>query len=433
MAKLTALPFDLTAKLSSNTITGEVRTLTRVTSKLNRVLVPKFGAFYADSLVVRTDTGQLLTRDKDYVITYYYEDLMQLTAKEVAAIIVVTNTALGNGLRLSYQAVGGPYALNLDEVKDLLLTLQDPKEKINWKDIIDKPLMFYPEGHTHEYWQLYGLESTQINLKLLGEAWRYGSQAVLDANRGVYDSLRGQVEQAAQAYYARVMAHVRDYNNPHKTNITQLGLQNLINMRLANAVESASKTITDLYQPIGGIYNQLNGYAFPVLGDHISNYNNPHRLTIDNPSIDTYSYQTTVSMFANKLRTDESAPITLELEGRSMDSIYATARSQLEYGDLDPTYVFRMDQIAPAKTSWPPNNVPSDYILMNRTYVYFATLFAEYKKSTTSRMAVMSLMAPSVSSSTTGMAGTSLSEITDGETTQYEVYQTEDGKTVQII
>lgn len=433
MAKLTALPLDLTGKLSSNLIPSEVRTLTKVTGKSNRVLVTKFGAFYADSLVVRTDTGKLLTRDKDYVITYYYEDLMTLTAKEVAAIIVVTNAALGNGLRLSYQAVGGPYALNLDEIKDLLLTLENPKDKINWKEIIDKPLMFNPADHMHEYWQLYGLESTQINLKLLGEAWKYGTKPVLDANRGVYDSLKDQVEDAAQVYFDKVMAHIRDYNNPHKTDMIQLGLQYLINMRLANAAESASKTITNLYQPIGGIYNQLTSYALPVLNSHKANRNNPHKVSIDDPLIDTYNYATTVALFNNKLRTGEIAPVTKALEGRSMASIYATTRTHLEYDNLDPTIVFTMDQIAPPKTSWAPRNNPTDYILLNKTYMYLGTLFGEYTKSGRSRIATMSMMAPAVSSNTDGMSGTSLSQFTDGETTKFEVYHTEDGNTVQLL
>ena len=160
MAMLTLLPLDLKGTKASNKVQNESRTLVKVTGQKNRVLIPRFGAFFNDASLRIFDGVRRLVPGTDYTTTYLYRDMSKLASKPIYAFIVITNEAVSNTVVLNYQAVGGSFALNTDELSDMLDALDPSDFTVAYEDIRNKPTAFNPKDHYDEYWQLYGADNT---------------------------------------------------------------------------------------------------------------------------------------------------------------------------------------------------------------------------------------------------------------------------------
>lgn len=375
MATITKLPLDFKGTLASNYRQGEEHTLTKANGRVNRMFTPEFGAFYTESLVVRQSDGKLLIRDTDYVVTYYYKDLGAVTAKEICAIIVVTNPLVPPNVRITYQAVGGPYALSIKELKAVLDETELAPGKIKWEDIIDKPLQFVPDEHSHEYWQLYGLESTNFNLEALGKAWALGRKSMIDDNRTYYQNYILLAQAAVDSYRLKVNAHITDRTNPHKTDKIKIQLGNVNNWPMANTSESTTKTVNNKYQPIGGIYNQLVSHVNPLLTAHITNTANPHQVLLTDPLLNLYSTQQILDIFAQRLARTQSAVNSAKFAGIAAATVTQNIRTNLDASNVDPTTRFTEPYFAPVIPGWDPGR----YVLAgNQTYAEVDTILKPY-------------------------------------------------------
>jgi hypothetical protein len=376
MVDITKLPIDFKGTLASNLRTGEEHVLNKANGRVNRMFTPDFGAFYTESLVVRTAAGVPLIRDQDYVVTYYYPDLGELSSKEVCAIIVITNPAISNTVRITYQAVGGPYALSIKELKVVLDETEAAPEKIKWTDIVNKPLQFTPDpDHTHEYWQLYGLESTNVNLDLLGKAWEKGRKSLIDENRIYYQNYILLAQAAVDAYRLKVQAHITDKDNPHQTDKIKIQLGNVQNWPLATTAESTTKTVNNRYQPIGGIYNQLDAHVQPLLTAHIANKANPHQVLLTDPLLNLYSTQEIQNIFALRLHNTQKAVDSARFAGLAASTVWSNIRNGLDASNVDPNTRFTEPYFGPTVPGWDP----SLWVLAgNQRYAYIPDVLAPY-------------------------------------------------------
>lgn len=375
MATITIHPFDLTGRLATNKHSGEEHTLFRVAGKANRMATPKYGAYYKESLEVRTSTGQPLVYNKDYFCTYYYDEIWDLNAKEVCALIVITNPEIEDNIRITYQAVGGPYSLSVDELREILDEVENSPDKIKWTDIRNKPIQFAPSLHEHEYWQLYGLETTVVNLDMLGEAWTVGRKGVLDDNRYYYKNYVDLAQQALNEYEVKVFAHISDRGNPHLTDKFKIGLGNINNWGMANPVESSDISINNKYQPIGGIYDQLEKLVLPIFDEHIRNMDNPHRVSLNDPLLDLYSVQEIQDLIDTKLKRTEIAYDSIALGGTSASQLYTNIRTGLSVTNIATDELFTQNQLAPSDSGWNP----ADYALTgNNVFTRYSQLMQSY-------------------------------------------------------
>ena len=382
MATITSLPFDLRGTLPSNLRTGEIRPLTRIPGKINRMTCPEFGAYYTDSLTVRTTDGTLLKRDVDYVTTYYYPDLGELSGKEVCAIIVITNPAIGDEIRISYQAVGGIYSLSVKELATILNHVNDLPGTIKWDDIINKPLQFVPSDHTHEFWQLYGLDSTLENLTLLSQAIAVGNKGILADNKAYYQNYVDIAEEAIVNYSAHVQAHISDTDNPHLTDKVKIGLSQINNWGMANYAEIIDPSVDNKYLPIGGIYYQLIQVATPILTAHIQNKNNPHDVKLTDPLLDLWSTAEIDALFDLRLRRDQVAADSAALGQQSIGALTQRVQSNLAASNVATNSKFTMAQIAPV----PVGNLTDLTLVGTNSYRTFQELFASIGMTPTSNI-----------------------------------------------
>lgn len=318
MPALTFLPLDLKGTKASNRIQNETRVLVKVPDRPHRVLIPRMGAFFEDSNLKLVDQGRLLVKGVDYTTTYLYRELTHLAGKPIYAFLVITNPAVSNNLTLDYQAVGGPFGLDVSELQALLDTIEHgDQNRVDFEDIINKPKAYNPLDHMDEYWQLYGAENTVTVINRIGDVIAAGNEAVeasLDAYAGEY------LDQAIAALQERkdlFTDHLNNRNNPHQDTKETVGLGLLNNWPMATVAEHNDASLTNRYtHPQGGMRAITDG-PLKSLQAHITDYNNPHRTTYAH--IGAHSVSELTNMLNAKLSRTSPAYNTNHLFG--MDSL----------------------------------------------------------------------------------------------------------------
>lgn len=362
MPTITRLPLDLSGKAVTNLRKNESRNVVRATGKVNRIIIPYFGAYYTDSMEVRDVNGVLLKHRVNVEFTYHYEIFGQVTGKGVAAMVVITDPTLQGPFSITYQAVGGNFSLSYLELKDIIDYIATSDQKIKWEDIIDKPTAYIPAPHTHEWWQLYGMDSLVDALRRLADKWATGTSGIVGSNSGYYKDYLLQMQAALDDYLNRVNAHIQDRNNPHKTDKVKIGLSNINNWPLANYAQSIDRSINNYYQPIGGVYNQLITTVIPILNSHITDratptHPDPHNTTL--AQLGLYSVDQIKALFDNRLLRTDSAVGTTLLAGATYETIYNASRTNLDASNVDPNTRFTQDKLG----ELPPGADPTKYVL----------------------------------------------------------------------
>lgn len=150
------LNLDTTGASVDNRITNEPHTLQ--TSTNARIVVPSYGAFYSDSLVITDIATGLPLRTDQFYPSELYEVPTAKYGKEVYALIVITDVSVSNNISLTYQALGGDYNASLDAIEQLIANLQLDARPVNFSDILHKPSEYPPSMHLHDVGDVYGFE-----------------------------------------------------------------------------------------------------------------------------------------------------------------------------------------------------------------------------------------------------------------------------------
>lgn len=153
------LEFDKTGILSGNFIELEQHSTPSTT---NRLIIPKYGAFYRNSLRVYSvnDSNQTyeLVKDVDYIATEILHKATAIVGQEISTVILVTEPAIRNNFTITYQALGGSDQIHREKLLALLDIIQTPTGTVDFKDIQAKPNGYYPSAHLHDSIDIYGLE-----------------------------------------------------------------------------------------------------------------------------------------------------------------------------------------------------------------------------------------------------------------------------------
>lgn len=129
----------------------------------NRLIIPKYGAFFADSLAlykVNTVTGVFtpLVRGVDYFAIELLHNTTVMLGKEVCLAILITEASIATNFIINYQALGGSDQINVENLYGLIDQLNSTTATIAWDSIPNKPKQFVPADHLHDSADLYGLE-----------------------------------------------------------------------------------------------------------------------------------------------------------------------------------------------------------------------------------------------------------------------------------
>lgn len=245
------LEFDRSGVSADNHITDDYIDLPAPGS--NRAIVLKHGTFYTDSLVLKDDSGNVLTKWVDYQPVWPYTrpelNIAEMTGKDNAAFIMVLNDALTGRVIADYQAVGITSGVANRDLIDILNAIANDDRKYYWDDIFDKPEKFPPSPHPLDIKDTFNwapmteamarFVNCLNNLSHLPDIQDYIAE--LDAT---YAAGITRLNGVMTAF----IAHRRDYNNPHadvKTNVVDLN--NVDDFDMATLAETIAGTATNKF------------------------------------------------------------------------------------------------------------------------------------------------------------------------------------------
>lgn len=160
------LELDYTGYAKENLIVGEYH---KIEKKQAWGIVPHHGLYYADSLIIM-DGAKPLDPGTDYYCINLHPMLTAKTGKPVCAAIVIRGSSVANQLKITYQAVGGPYATDNAIIANLVQSLVNDKRPTDWNNIFNKPSLFPPTQHRHFIADLEGWEDVVYALERIKQA-----------------------------------------------------------------------------------------------------------------------------------------------------------------------------------------------------------------------------------------------------------------------
>jgi hypothetical protein len=237
-------PLDLSGTNPSNRIPNEPHVLS---PGLNRSVIPKYGAFFTETLVIiDADSGFELIPNDDYTPILYVQEASERAAKEVCGGIVVTNGSISNNVLVTYHPIGGGYASYTQVILELITTLNLDDRSISYGDLLGVPALFSPGEHLHDIGDLYGFEYVVEALAKVREAILLGDQAshdeIIAAGNDRYGAIDVLINDLRLALINTIDSHVNNVTNPHQVNADQLGLENVQNYAMATLLEAEAGT-----------------------------------------------------------------------------------------------------------------------------------------------------------------------------------------------
>lgn len=152
-----------------------------------RVAVPKYGPFFTESLAVYDGlTQRRLEKGLDYRVPTIARDATLKFGLEVADALLIENTDVASQIIVTYQAVGGLFQNNIDNLANMYESWLNDDRKVDWlTGIMGKPSEFPPGPHPHWMTDLFGFETMNYHLERIAQAIQLGNtpafQAILDA------------------------------------------------------------------------------------------------------------------------------------------------------------------------------------------------------------------------------------------------------------
>ena len=153
--------YDPTGVSKDNYVSNERHTLPPIN---NRMIVPRNGAFYSASMVVRSG-DRLLVKDKDYEFAALYQRATHKSGQQVNVMIHVKNLDITGDIYLSYQVVGGEFVGIFEAIQEYVNVLLIDPRKTLWDNVLDKPELYAPKEHFHEINDIYGLNALVTKLE----------------------------------------------------------------------------------------------------------------------------------------------------------------------------------------------------------------------------------------------------------------------------
>lgn len=252
-------PFDPTGENRDNYVHSEIHTLPPLA---RRIIVPRMGAFYAKSLVVRQG-GETLKLGEDYELAALYHDATVEVGQDVNVLIVFTNEKIIGDVELDYQVVGGDFTGTFEMIQQYVNVLLVDPRKVRWDDILAKPDFYAPREHFHDIHDVYGLNAIVPILEQMRQALiRIRSKEF----RQVYDrivAIKGQVDDNIRRVISRV-DELDERTGGSGSNIDNIkerlrdALARIATLEQSSAVADLSRSIqTELQQ----LRSQLEGFT----------------------------------------------------------------------------------------------------------------------------------------------------------------------------
>jgi hypothetical protein len=154
MTTLIKYPFDPTGVRPTNLILNEQH------DKLDpftRLLIPKLGMYYTESLVVK-DSTRTYALNTDYVPVEFDQITSLKVGKELCRAIIIKTANYSLPITISYQLVGDDTVADRNEVSNRLQELIDYSGSQSYNNLIEVPTAVRSSPHLHSFNEIYGME-----------------------------------------------------------------------------------------------------------------------------------------------------------------------------------------------------------------------------------------------------------------------------------
>jgi hypothetical protein len=270
-------PLDLTGTSPENNVLGELHALE---PGINRAAVPRYGAFYTESLVVRdTIDGSVLVKNDQYVPIMYYADPSERSGKEVCAGVIVTDGTVSSEISIDYQVVGGDYANITQVIIDLINNLNLDDREVMWGDLLGRPDAFPPAQHLHDIGDIYGFEFVVQALNEVREAILLGDIASHDELKAMIEDRYQKALDRAEEVRDELNAHEARTDNPHVVTKAQVGLGLVSNYSTSTEAEARAGTSNARFMTSLRVAEAIETQALTPLNSHTARIDNPHSVT----------------------------------------------------------------------------------------------------------------------------------------------------------
>lgn len=165
---------DPTGVNPDNFVSGELHTLNDLPV---RVIVPRYGPFFTEGLVVYDHLSQrALIKGADYRIPVISQEATLRHGKEIADAILIENQAVASQVRISYQTLGGDYQNNISNIVAIYEAVINDSRNIDWATgVYGKPNAYPPGPHPHWLSDIYGFEPLTFQLERIAQAILLGN------------------------------------------------------------------------------------------------------------------------------------------------------------------------------------------------------------------------------------------------------------------
>lgn len=194
MQKIIYLQEDWEKSKPENFIQGE--THSPLPGRL-RLVIPKWGAFYWDSLVV----VDAITGDPVDQSGIKVGDLFSVgterSGQEIYHCFFLTEAAPA-AVRISYHGCGGPQSLNAHKLNEYYLDLMQRNATLNFADMTDFPDAVNPSYHFHQASHIFGWEYISDQVNRMAEHYRNTPLNPLEAEYQKAKNYLSQLTQRAE-------------------------------------------------------------------------------------------------------------------------------------------------------------------------------------------------------------------------------------------
>lgn len=340
-------PLDPTGTNVNNLVVAEPHTLQ---NRAIRIVVPLYGAFFTDSLVIRDVTSGITLNTTQYSVGELYEFPTARYGKEICGVILIKDTAVSSNIEITYQALGGEYITNTGALVSLLETIDLDNRPVAWPDIIGKPSGYNPALHLHDIGDVYGFEYVVHQLERIRSAILIGDEYGHDEIRRYVDTRVNSLNSAIQTNTTNINNHLINTNNPHNTNKTHVGLGSVENFSIATQAEAEAGTVSNRYMTPLRVAQAITFRIGNTVNAHIARTDNPHSTTkaqVGLGSVENYGIATQAEAqagtsnvkYATPLRVkeaiDQLVPTFVNNHANRTDNPHSTTKAQVGLGSVE--------------------------------------------------------------------------------------------------
>lgn len=265
-------PLDREGLSTDNRIVDEPHTLEGIHP---RAVVPHYGAFFAEGLVVKsTRDNTVLKEGEHYEYLHLYQRITESLGKAVYSVILITDETIGDGVTLTYQVLGGPFCFSGKILREMMEDVDLDEKPARFFELIGRPDQYAPEGHRHDADDLYGLEDVVRSMNWIAYALKTGRESPHDAIYQWMERLKKETNDAIVSLSGDSRSHTENRGDPHYVTKSHLLLGNVRNYPTADEELASERSSNDTYLTPRG--------ARGGMGVHLSDGEHDHRYFLRN-------------------------------------------------------------------------------------------------------------------------------------------------------